>query len=264
MKKLNDLIKTKYYAVYENDNCIGVYIDNDDYDNNNSNSNYKNYKYIEKECYDFYDDGNFDTAESTEMVVLNISINEESQEISFMNSVGFALCVLHLHFKENNINYKINNIYEYQYPYNNSFGEYKKYEHNELVNDLLLLLNDNNICIISSLINHILYFNLKTIEDLEEWEDGATHYAVSNENKEISIESKKEFIDICIFDILTLKGMRNHHIIENNVKSSISRKELIKNITIRELLENYDITYLYSFYKLLFEEEVVDPTEFIK
>ena len=35
MKKLNDLIKTKYYAVYEKDNCIGAYIDNDDYDNSN-------------------------------------------------------------------------------------------------------------------------------------------------------------------------------------------------------------------------------------
>ena len=86
MKKLNDLIKTKYYAVYENDNCIGAYIDNDDYDNSNSNSN-SNYKYIEKECYGFYDDGNFDTAESTEMVVLNISINEELQEIcDFVNN----------------------------------------------------------------------------------------------------------------------------------------------------------------------------------
>ena len=125
-------------------------------------------------------------------------------------------------------------------------------------------MNYKNICIISSLINTLLYYNLKTIEDLQEWEYDSTHYVIDNEIKEISIEKRKQFIDICIYDLLTIDGLNNHQTICDNINKSITRTELVKNLTIRDLLENYDITYLYSFYKLLFEEEVVDPAIFIK
>ena len=263
MEKFTKLKKNKYYAVYnENNKCVGACLNKSDIDKFIRSNN--RYTFIKKECYDFYDDGNYDCAESTEMLVFNISVEGKSQEISFMNSVGFSLCFLHLHYKYNSIGYIINDIIEYQYLYDNSFGEYKEYVINELISNLLDILNYKNICIISSLINTLLYYNLRTIEDLQEWEYDSTHYVIDNEIKEISIEKRKQFIDICIYDLLTIDGLNNHQTICDNIDKSITRTELVKNLTIRDLLENYDITYLYSFYKLLFEEEVVDPAIFIK
>lgn len=260
MIKFNELKKDTFNAIYENDKLIGaceIYEDYQELDN-------CNLKLVEKECYEFYDDGNYDDAHSTEIVEINVLVNNKKEEYIFKNSVGFSICMLYNYFTENKIKYEFLNITEYHYFCCSDLRPLKEYKMNSLSNELLTILNYNNICIISSLLNTLLFHELGLIEELEENEILSTHYTVDNITKEVPIERIQGHFDICIYDILTHEGMKNLDLLKENKKKSNSRKELIKNITIYELLVDYDITFMYSFYKMLFEEEVIDPVEFIK
>ena len=260
MIKLNELKKDTYYAIYENDKLIGACESYEDYQELDNS----NLKLIEKECYEFYDDGNYDDANSREIVEINVLINDKKEQYIFKNSVGFSICLLHNYFTENEIKYEFLNIIEYNYFCCGDLSPLKEYKMNSLTNNLLTILNYNNMCIISNLLNTLLYHKLELLEQLEKNEISSTHYTVDNVIKEVSIERIQGHFDICMYDVLTPQGMRNLDVLKDNKKKSKSRNELIKNITIYELLCHYDITFIYSFYKMLFEEEVIDPVEFIK
>ena len=174
------------------------------------------------------------------------------------------MCLIDRYYKENNISYELENIV--QYSYSDEYGieeEIIVYNKNKLVDKLLSILNDNNMGIIMSMINKIYSYQAETEETLKQIENLSTHYTIEGTEKECPIEWKRDFVSLCIYDNLTFEGIRNYDTVSQARKTSKTQKELIKSITIYQLFGHFDVTYIYSFYKLLFEENIEDPVEFI-
>lgn len=260
MIDLTNLNKGYVNAVYNGDKIVSIYTDKEDAEyilNANPTFILK-----EKQCFEFYENGNI-SKEAYELTIVNLIVSDKVKEFAFNNSTGFALCALKLYFNKNNEEFTIEQITNYYYSYDNYTTDINCYKINPLIKNLLNCLTSKNFCVIANLINYILSYQCSTEEELKEYEFNSTHYTKDGETFEIPIEQVKNKSDICLFDNLTLDGFKNYSVIEKEKKQSSSKDDLIKWVTIYEFFASLEVTYVFQFYKLILNNKVEDPFEFI-
>lgn len=259
---INNLNKEIYYEVYKDNELVGVVFDEEYIKQISFN---QDYHIIDKECFEYYDNGLYDDRDDfKDFSIINVIINNENKQYSFKNTIGFGICLIYKYCKDNNFSFQLVDALDvWGYDEIESF-KYDKYENTPLVDKILSSLNEDNMSIISHFINVILYSNIQNEEELKKYEFGATHYMDGDKIKPLPNVLLKGDSDICLLDILTLKGLNCYSDIQDNKRKATERNDIIKWLTIFQLFANHNLTFYHCFYKMLLEGNIEDPFDFME
>lgn len=114
------------------------------------------------------------------------------------------------------------------------------------------------------MINVIYDCGFEAQDDLKEDENRSTHYSFDNETHEFTVDQLNKDFDITVYDCLSILGMRNFLDIKNIKSKYTEKKEKIKWICIHHFFANYTIPYTYTFYRILLEDKISDPSDFLE
>ncbi len=255
MIKLSNLNKTKLYIVTKNDEYFAVY---EDYEELKPHLEANpEYKVIIKDSYECIDDGFYDDDSNNDVTFIYYSDGNNVNELIFRNDIGLSISLLHLFFKDNNLNFKITKVVNTYLSGEYHIGfDMDSYSITEAIEALLDNLRYDNLSLVSNLIDYLIMYELYTIDDIKSYEKNYNLDYIVNGNKIKNII--ESFNDICIYDCLTLSGMRTRSNLKELCKNALDIKEQICFITIMQIFSKYDIYYAYSFYKLIVEDKIVD------
>ena len=254
-----DMFKTiKVYEVYNNDEYICPIKDEQKLIKFLEN---KQDYYVKKvDCYCdlnsiLYDE---DSAYDYCMIKSKAVIDDKVYEYRTEGTNGFCAMITYMLLKQQGLwsNYTKIDLIEANYRFNEDV-KIKTFTTNKLVNDLLCKIDENNFRIIQYLIDIILDNNLESLDDLREpgLEDLELEDMQEENLKNILKEAEQVlFYDLCIYDLLSLKGHRVYSKLKKLYEEA-SLLDKVKYFIIIEVFKHYDVYFTYNAYKMIINDQ---------